>query len=341
MQLVIKTTVNDGEPVTETLSFSYDASGMPMNVIYNGTAYFYTVNLQGDVMAIVDASGTAVVSYSYDAWGNILSVTGTMADTLGESNPLRYRGYVYDPETELYYLQSRYYDPEVGRFINADALVSTGQGILGNNMFAYCNNNAVLYYDPTGYAMHWAHASVCLVGDGGGLIDYIIYYFHDESSENLDGPANQNHSSFESQFISVSSFDELAGAINNTPKYVDDIFIYLHSDENNLSFYYAQYYSADSIDEKFNKIDIYGDIYLFSCKGGRGKLASTIANKTECTVIASVYKVSFGDGHARCGWNNYLLDVLWHGLYSWYAFYPDGTKEPYSYWFVHTHQNGG
>lgn len=87
MQMVIETKVDDGTPVAETLSFSYDASGMPMNVIYNGTAYFYTVNLQGDVMAIVDATGTAVVSYSYDAWSNILSVTGTMAETLGESNP--------------------------------------------------------------------------------------------------------------------------------------------------------------------------------------------------------------------------------------------------------------
>ena len=152
MQMVIETTVNDGEPVTEALSFSYDASGMPMAVIYNGTAYFYTVNLQGDVMAIVDATGTAVVSYAYDAWGNILSVTGTMADTLGESNPLRYRGYVYDPETDLYYLQSRYYDPELGRFINADAFTSTGQGILGNNMFAYCGNNPANRVDPTGHA---------------------------------------------------------------------------------------------------------------------------------------------------------------------------------------------
>ena len=150
MQMVIETTVDGGTPVTETLSFSYDASGMLMSVVYNGTAYFYTVNLQGDVVAIVDASGTAVVSYAYDAWGNILSVTGTMADTLGESNPLRYRGYVYDNETELYYLQSRYYDPELGRFINADAFTSTGQGILGNNMFAYCRNNPVFRKDIAG-----------------------------------------------------------------------------------------------------------------------------------------------------------------------------------------------
>lgn len=80
----------------------------------------------------------------------MLSTTGSMANTLGGSNPLRYRGYVYDTETELYYLQSRYYDPELGRFLNADALVSTGQGLLGNNMFAYCNNNPSNYSDPSG-----------------------------------------------------------------------------------------------------------------------------------------------------------------------------------------------
>lgn len=69
---------------------------------------------------------------------------------IGALNPLRYRGYVYDTETGLYYLQSRYYDPEIGRFINADAFTSTGQGLLGNNMFAYCGNNPVVYEDDSG-----------------------------------------------------------------------------------------------------------------------------------------------------------------------------------------------
>ncbi len=77
-------------------------------------------------------------------------------------NPLRYRGYVYDSETELYYLQSRYYDPELGRFINADVYVSTDQGILGNNMFAYCNNNPISHIDPSGKSfIKNAWKSVC------------------------------------------------------------------------------------------------------------------------------------------------------------------------------------
>ena len=78
---------------------------------------------------LVNSSGTQVVAYTYDAWGNPLTTTGTMADTLGKLNPFRYRGYVYDAETGLYYLQSRYYNPETGRFINADNLVDTEDGV--------------------------------------------------------------------------------------------------------------------------------------------------------------------------------------------------------------------
>ena len=142
---------------SNTLNFSYDANGVPMSVSYNGTTYYYATNLQGDVMAILDASGSPVVTYTYDAWGKPLTVTGALATTLGTHNPLRYRGYVYDTETELYYLQSRYYNPNTGRFLNADAFTSTGQGFTGNNMFAYCGNNPVNRSDPTGEAWwHWA-----------------------------------------------------------------------------------------------------------------------------------------------------------------------------------------
>ena len=91
-----------------------------------------------------------MVEYAYDAWGNVLDISGTYASTLGQNNPIRYRGYYYDSETGFYYVSSRYYDPEIGRFINADGLVSTGQGILGNNMFAYCLNDPVNYEDSDG-----------------------------------------------------------------------------------------------------------------------------------------------------------------------------------------------
>ena len=91
-----------------------------------------------------------MVTYTYDAWGKLLSIDGSLKDTLGTLNPLTYRGYVYDTETEFYYLQSRYYNPTASRFLNADAFASTGQGILGNNMFSYCRNNPVSRKDASG-----------------------------------------------------------------------------------------------------------------------------------------------------------------------------------------------
>ena len=135
---------------SNTLDFFYDAQGTPYAVKYNGTLYYYITNLQGDVLHIVNTSGTPVVSYTYSPYGKVLSTTGTLASTLGTDNPLRYRSYYYDTDSGLYYLQSRYYDPELCRFLNADSYASTGQGIIGCNMFAYCNNNPITFTDSTG-----------------------------------------------------------------------------------------------------------------------------------------------------------------------------------------------
>ena len=120
---------------------------------------------QSDIVAILNTSGTAVVRYTYDAWGKLLTTTGSMTSTLGVHNPLRYRGYVYDNETQLYYLQSRYYNPAMGRFINADGFASTGQGILGNNMFAYCLNSPTQYEDSYGTT---AIGVIPIIGPGVG-----------------------------------------------------------------------------------------------------------------------------------------------------------------------------
>ena len=171
-QMTVTTTVTADEETTtqtETLSFTYDASGAPQTVTCGANTYLYVTNLQGDVLAILDTDGTPVVEYTYDAWGNLLGTTGSLANTLGADNPLRYRGYVYDTETELYYLQSRYYNPAIGRFINADSYTSTGQGFLGNNMFAYCRNNPVTRKDASGTT------DVCNVAseeDGNPFNDY-------------------------------------------------------------------------------------------------------------------------------------------------------------------------
>ena len=93
-------------------------------MIYEGKYYFYVKNLQGDIVSIVDESGTAIVKYSYDSWGRLLQIEGSKKDTIGILNPFRYRGCYYDTETGMYYLKNRYYDPEIRRFINADKYVS-------------------------------------------------------------------------------------------------------------------------------------------------------------------------------------------------------------------------
>ena len=105
--------------------------------------YYYVTNLQGDVTNVLDASGNTVANYTYNAWGKVLTATGSMSSI----NPIRYRGYYFDTETGLYYLKSRYYDPELARFVNADSIVSTGQSFSGCNTFAYCGNNPVIRID--------------------------------------------------------------------------------------------------------------------------------------------------------------------------------------------------
>ena len=137
-------------------SFLYDEAGRAFGLIHNGAYYYYVWNQQGDVIGIIDSEGTRVVEYSYGAWGELLSVTGTMADTIGQENPLRYRGYYYDGETGFYYLGSRYYDPEVGRFISADTtdILDIQYDLYDKNLYAYCDNNPIIRADNGGEFWH-------------------------------------------------------------------------------------------------------------------------------------------------------------------------------------------
>lgn len=145
----------------QSLNFLYDENGSPYGFIYDDgtdvTPYFYVKNVQGDVIAIMDETGVIWATYNYDAWGNVLSVTdgngnavSPNADHIANINPIRYRGYYYDNETGFYYLGSRYYDPSVCRFINADTFATTGQGFIGFNMYIYCLNNPIMLMDGNG-----------------------------------------------------------------------------------------------------------------------------------------------------------------------------------------------
>ena len=156
--------------------FDYDAAGTRHAMEYNGNNYYYYYNLQGDVIGLYDSDLNSVVQYSYDSWGKLLSVTGSLAETVGKANPFRYRGYYYDSETELYYLNSRYYDPEMGRFVNADdsSILEEDQGeILEHNLFTYCLNNPVNKFDEDGYAAANIIGGI-IGGAAGATLGYLL-----------------------------------------------------------------------------------------------------------------------------------------------------------------------
>ena len=159
----------------QSLEFVYDDGNQPFAVIYKHgqttELYYYVLNAQGDVSAILDSGGKIAASYDYDAWGNC-TVYNSSDAAIGDLNPLRYRGYYYDAETGFYYLQSRYYDPAICRFINADTYLSTGQGMLGHNMFTYCGNNPVNYCDSSGRFFFTLLGA--MIGAAAGYIDAFI-----------------------------------------------------------------------------------------------------------------------------------------------------------------------
>ena len=157
----------------KTLEFVYDDGSQPFAMIYkHGSAaelYYYLVNAQGDVSAILDSGGKIAASYDYDAWGNC-TVYDSSDAAIGDLNPLRYRGYYYDAETSFYYLQSRYYDPAICRFINADTFATTdANGLLSANMFAYCENNPIMRVDADGEVAHVIVGAIIGAALGAGL----------------------------------------------------------------------------------------------------------------------------------------------------------------------------
>ncbi len=173
----------------DELHFYYDAQGKPAIVLFNGTAYGYLYTLQGDVIAIVDGTGTKVVEYGYDAWGKPISKTGTMAGTLGTVQPFRYRGYVFDEETGLYYLRLRFFDAIHGRFINPD-------NINNGNLYFYCVNAPTNKCDAGGRAAFWITDESAVAGFGHtslllqSSVDGSWYYFYWGSADNSPiGPA--------------------------------------------------------------------------------------------------------------------------------------------------------
>jgi len=280
----------------DTLYFTYGILG-PNTVTWNGTTYYYALNAQGDVTGIFNREGQQVVLYNWDnAWGYNPIPEGSMANTLGTLNPLRYRGYVYDAETGYYYLQSRYYDPKIGRFINADALVTTGQGLLGNNMFAYCGNNPVIFLDDQGTSYRVVGAGLqfeisvgsCTIG-----IEVICYWDVDECANGGVVIAAYAYCGF-----SFDMSDPLLGSIMAT--ITDNSDLLANGNEAGVLALAALIGDTFSISvsgvlvtgaESFRTTESYGGSFT-SVDGGWGKLKASYAYSENCKAYSIGGKIT-------------------------------------------------
>ena len=166
------------EDGTNKVLYLYDENSMLYGLIWNDEKYFYKRNLIGEISDIIDFNGNSVVKYSYDPFGKVESVTGSKASTLGVINSMLYKGYYYDVETQLYWVSSRYYSPELCRWISPDSIEYLDpESINGLNLYAYCGNDPVNYYDPSGHFAISALIIGAIIGAavGFGTAAYIDY----------------------------------------------------------------------------------------------------------------------------------------------------------------------
>ena len=155
----------DPTEITEenSLHFFYDAQSRPAMVTHNGQPYRYLHNLQGDITGILDSNGNAVVQYRYDAWGKPLSTVCSLTTELASLNPFRYRAYVFDGETGLYYLRSRYYYPILMRFLCADELIGSYSSLVSHNLYDYCLGSPLSACDENGHSIRSVFEVIAIV----------------------------------------------------------------------------------------------------------------------------------------------------------------------------------
>ena len=171
-----------------TLIPLYDSEDGVCGIRYNGDAYFFVKNLQGDVIALANMNGETVVHYTYDAWGVPTVTQDTSACQIAQINPYRYRGYYYDVETGLYYLQSRYYDPAVGRFLNADELLATNAELCSYTLYSYCGNEPVARKDINGCAWWHLLAVVAVVVTVAHIVNAAVSILHQKPNSEGENP---------------------------------------------------------------------------------------------------------------------------------------------------------
>ncbi len=249
--------------VIRTIYYVYDANGLPVGMKYNGVQYWYQKNIQGDVVRILNEGGAEVAIYTYDAWGKNLQITDKDGNDVSGNpnhianiNPFRYRGYYYDTETGWYYLNARYYDPNVGRFLSPDTILGANGGLQGYNLFAYCNNNPVMFADATGYALHRANtAYATLETDGRAYIGVCM------NSVSISKAIEGTLKSFEKEQPKRSRYQNSDGSYS----------LYDNKRFNPDSVYHEQLFVVDTANPSFNvnksKANVFGAGFT-AYKGG-------------------------------------------------------------------------
>lgn len=295
---------------TATLHFYYDSNDEVVGFTYNGSDYFYVKNASRDIVGISDAAGNLIASYTYDPWGKVLLISGNTV--ISELNPFRYRSYYYDSDIEMYYLQSRYYDPEVGRFINCDDVNYIG--ITGSevsyNPFAYCENDPVNDSDPSGHKVvkstartynvyvyyydnvgKYGHIDISL--DGTNIYSYGSYLNISEDGKNLSETPT-------GAFKTYKYNSKYGGYFG---KYKYKATIKLNEDEYTILMLYFALFKAISTDNK--KVKIKGELSPYS------QYPKKISPLYEYKVIRSAYRL-YSITSASCA--TFVRDALVQSL---------------------------
>ena len=198
------------------LYYLYDPTGI-IGLKYNGNMYYYIKDLQNNIIGILDSNNNLIVKYSYDAWGNILAIKDNLNNditdpaNIGLINPFRYKSYYFDQETNLYYLNTRYYSPKLRRFINTDnVFIEDNTSLLGYNLYAYCNNNPVNYEDSNGNMIMKNMTTY-------NLYDY-KYTIDKKSAGNVIEIYTQNN-----YYVATINNNAIAFSYNLNPAYTTDI----------------------------------------------------------------------------------------------------------------------
>lgn len=210
----------------ELIGFRY---GDNSESFYYYNTYYYVRNLQGDIISIKNSDLETIATYEYDSWGRVVFVKDNLGNEITDNNhialinPFRYRGYYYDGETELYYLNSRYYNPTWGRFINADNFITTDTGLLGYNMYLYCNNNFIIFLDPSG---HILFSMVAALATAGAIMIGVTVYENRKSKKEIKSVQDKYPNSCPNPIKSEQfgrTLKENAASIQNDTKYMNGI----------------------------------------------------------------------------------------------------------------------